>query len=402
MIFPDFRVNAAAEQIQQWLFGQKIEYTQEWRHNGFTLGELVSSMSLLPNEELTIEVSSWQRTKSEISQETDDTRRTLLEQENKQTDEQNTINEAATNSGWNVSATGSVSFGPASASMSASYSENTSQRSEQTERSMRESTAKAANEVSSRRAMKITQTTEAGSEQTTTRRIKNPNTCHTLTFNFFQIVKIYDIQLRLENDALTIMLPGIFPSTYSNNEPVKIPYWAIESFTSPAVFLTQFFEVDRDLSQEIFGWGLKVRMDVGSSPREAISQLTQAILVALRYLLRIQDLEPYVVPLGAFIQRYVINAIAIRQRSLQTYGIDRGQSQQINSPGIYVDSLLGRCSGCEDYIIASRYQDIMAKEQERRGLEINNFLIEKENERRQRRLEDGNLEPFEPAPGGDQ
>jgi hypothetical protein len=367
MIFPDFRVNAAAEQIQQWLFGQKIEYTQEWRHNGFTLGELVSSMSLLPNEELTIEVSSWQRTKSEISQETDDTRRTLLEQENKQTDEQNTINEAATNSGWNVSATGSVSFGPASASMSASYSENTSQRSEQTERSMRESTAKAANEVSSRRAMKITQTTEAGSEQTTTRRIKNPNTCHTLTFNFFQIVKIYDIQLRLENDALTIMLPGIFPSTYSNNEPVKIPYWAIESFTSPAVFLTQFFEVDRDLSQEIFGWGLKVRMDVGSSPREAISQLTQAILVALRYLLRIQDLEPYVVPLGAFIQRYVINAIAIRQRSLQTYGIDRGQSQQINSPGIYVDSLLGRCSGCEDYIIASRYQDIMAKEQERRG-----------------------------------
>ena len=70
-----------------WLIGQKLEFSQEWRHEGFTLGELVSSMSLLPDEELTIEVSSYQRTRQEIQTEQDDTKRTALLNEQRDTDE---------------------------------------------------------------------------------------------------------------------------------------------------------------------------------------------------------------------------------------------------------------------------------------------------------------------------
>ena len=75
LIFPEFLLALD----QRWAFGQRLDYRQEWRHDGFTLGELISSLSLLPNEGLEIEVSSWQRTKSEVEQIQDRQEREQLE-----------------------------------------------------------------------------------------------------------------------------------------------------------------------------------------------------------------------------------------------------------------------------------------------------------------------------------
>ena len=218
---------------------------------------------------------------------------------------------------------------------------------------MTEATTKATNEVSLKRAVKMTQTAEAGSEEKTARRIRNPNSCHTVTFNFFQIVKLFDIQLRLTNDAVTVILPGLFPPFYTTGgvpdpaRPVKIPYWAIEAFSSPAVFLTQFFQVDRDLSQELNGWALRVRTDPGTASDDAIIQLIEALAVAVKSLLKL-DPSAHVEAIAAFVRDHFSNALAVRERGAASYGKDKGRSEQITSPGIYVDSLLGRCTACED------------------------------------------------------
>ena len=78
-----------AGEAKAWLLGQKLDWAQEWRHEGLTLGEPVSSLSHLPAEELTIEVSSFQRTQQEIQREDDETKRREL------LNEQRTIYERA-------------------------------------------------------------------------------------------------------------------------------------------------------------------------------------------------------------------------------------------------------------------------------------------------------------------
>jgi spore coat protein U-like protein len=393
MIFPEVLLRPD----QKWGFGQKVEYDQEWRHEGFTLGSLVSSFSLLPNEDVTIEVSSWQKSKSEVQQETDQTTRQSLEQELKRTDEQTISNEAANQSGWSISATAAVSYGPVSASASASANGSSSERAQDARKTVQETTQKATSEVSSRRAVKLAFTSEAGSESKSMRRMRNPNECHTVTYNFFQVIKLIDLQMRFINDAPVIYFPGLFPARYSNGQIVRIPYETIESFTSPSLFLTQFFDVDRDLSQEIHGIAFRVRMDAGRSPREALNALAEAMFVAIKYLLQL-DPAQHVAAVGRFLASYAESALKLRRNSLENYGTGKGESLQLNTPGMYVDSLLGRCSACEDSIILKKVADLNAAAADRRAVDADAALVELEHQRRTDWLKRSEVDPFEPAP----
>jgi hypothetical protein len=135
-----------------WLCGERLDFQQEWRHEGFTLGELVSSLSLLPGEELTIEeltieVSSYQRTRQEIQTESDDTKRSQLAVEQSNTDERSCTNQTAQDNGWSVSASASINYPMASASVSASAFGNSSQQAEQTRRQLSESTRRSTTDL---------------------------------------------------------------------------------------------------------------------------------------------------------------------------------------------------------------------------------------------------------------
>ena len=326
----------ASASASKWLFGQKLEFQQEWRNEGFTLGELVSSMSLLPGEELTIEVSSYERTKQEIQQEADDTTRRQLSVEQKNTDERTCTNATAADNGWSVSASASVNFPVASASISASAYGNSNERSEQSRRQLSEATVRSTNDISSRRAVKITQTTEAGSEATTTRRLRNPNGCQTVTFNFFQMIKLFDIQLRLVADNPAVLLPAIFPRFYgpqdvrrgeANVRPteVEIPAHLVEGWRSPAVFLTRYFEVDRELSRQISGWALRLRADIAADPAGAARLLAEALVVAAHYLFG-ANVERDTRALADLFRDYCANIGAARRKSADGYGPNQGTS----------------------------------------------------------------------------
>jgi hypothetical protein len=203
------------------------------------------------------------------------------------------------------------------------------------------------------------------------------------------------------------MLPAIFPAFYSQEsappgesqpppEPVAIPFFAMESFTSPALFLTRYFEIDRDLSQDINGFALRVRIDPGRSPSGTIRQLAEALIVGIKYLLQV-DPNQFVEELADLVNNYARSATLIRERTASTYGEGEGRIEQITTPGIYVDSMLGRCTACEDYIESSRYVDVMRQEEERKHLEAENKLLELERRRRDELLKKGKLEPFEPT-----
>jgi hypothetical protein len=395
-------------EAHDWRFGQKLEYQQEWRHEGFTLGELISSMSMLPGEEVNIEVSSFQRTKTEIQKESDSTTRQQLELEQKNTDERSCTNAAAASSGWSVSASASVSYPVASASLSASAYGNSSERSEQNRRQLAEATSRAVSDLSSRRAVKITQTTEAGSESTTTRRLRNPNPCQSVTFNFFQVIKLYDVQLRLLDDRPTLLLPGLFPLFYGPQmvrkvqtadvrpTEVAIPVHLVEGWNSPAVFLTQYFEVDRELSQQISGWALRLRADFGADAGAAARQLSEGLIVAAQFLFKV-DPTAVLKTLTDIFRNYVTNIAAARTRAAASYGPDKGRSEQLNTSGVYLDALRGRCTACTDHEESGHYVEIMTALEELRRLKSANELDAAEAERRHKLLEAKQLGPFEPA-----
>jgi hypothetical protein len=101
--------------------------------------------------------------------------------------------------------------------------------------------------------------------------------------------------------------------------------------------------------------------------------------------------------LAFFLTNYALAAKAIRQRTASTYGVGKGRSEQITTPGIYADSMLGSCTACEDYVQASRYMDVIRQEEERKHLEAENKLLELERQRRVKLLEAKKLEPFEPV-----
>jgi hypothetical protein len=395
--------------FSRWLFGQKIEFQQEWRHEGFTLGELVSSFSLLPQEELTMEVSSYQRTRQEIQTEADDTTRRQLAVEQNNTDERSCTNATAADNGWSVSASASVSYPVASASVSAGAHGNSSQQAQQSRRQVTEATTRATTELSSRRAVKVTQTSEAGSESTTTRRLRNPNRCQTVTYNFFQVVKLYDIQLRLVGDRPVLLLPSLFPLFYGppqvrRAEPLKvrpteveIPVYLVEGWRSPAVFLSRYFEVDRELSRQISGWALRLRADIGADPAGAARLWAEALVVAGRYLFRI-DPDVELAKLAEFFREYCATILEGRRQSAGAYGPDEGTSVQLNTNGVYVDSLRGRCTACSDTDEANQYVEALAGLEDLRRVRRANELDDQEVERRRKRLEKGELDPFEPAP----
>lgn len=388
-----------------WRFGQKLTFKQEWRHEGFTLGELVSSMSMLPGEELSVEVSSFQRTRSEIQQETENTARQQLETERKNTDERTCTNAVAASNGWSVSASASVNYPVASASLSASAYGNSSEQSEQNRRQLAEATSRAVNDLSSRRAVKLTQTAEAGSESTTTRKLRNPNPCQTVTYNFFQVVKLYNVQIRIVDDRPTLLLPGLFPLFYgplqvrkvqsADVQPttVAIPAHLVEGWNSPAVFLTQHFELDRDLSQTISGWALRLRADIGANPVSAARQLAEALVVAAKFLFRV-DPNGVTRQLTRIFESYLETVLAIRERSSQGYGVGRGSTEQLNTGGLYVDALRGRCTACTDHDESAHYVEVMTALEELHRLKSANVLDATEAERRHKLLADNKLDPF--------
>jgi hypothetical protein len=122
--------------------------------------------------------------------------------------------------------------------------------------------------------------------------------------------------------------------------------------------------------------------------------LAAALIVATRYLLKL-DPATLLGPLAAIVTEYLLNTNNMRKRSTNTYGKGLGQSEQITTPGIYADSLLGRCNACESSIEAGKYVEVMRQYEELKQIDRANQLADKEVERRKKLLEAGKLDPFE-------
>ena len=190
-----------------------MPWRQTWELTGFSRGELRSSLELVPQEEMTIEISSWERRTRTLDQSSE----TAVEQsfESSQTDRatDDVFHELTNRHDFNWQIEGSVdatySTGNGSISLSAGGQvRDTSQLqsiARTTQQRMKESTQKASAKVRSLRTTHITDTVEGGSQTRVTRKLKNSNFCHTLTFVFFETLAHYKVTLAAVPERLRLV-----------------------------------------------------------------------------------------------------------------------------------------------------------------------------------------------------
>jgi hypothetical protein len=179
-----------------------LPYRQTWTLKGYSRGELLNTISLAPEEETTIEVFSWDRylqSREEI---------TTIEQESSfefQLSDKHSheiVKELTKDSGWSFNIGGGVTLpaGDVPVDIQAGYDTSESVRdfSRDTRSHVTEAVQRASARFKSTHQTKVTETHEFGSETRTTRKIRNPNMCHTLNLDYFEVQGTYDVETVLD------------------------------------------------------------------------------------------------------------------------------------------------------------------------------------------------------------
>jgi hypothetical protein len=180
-----------------------LPWRQSWKLTGFSRGELRHSLALAPQEERTIEVSSWERRLRTLDQAatTDVDQSFEWLQTERETDD---VFQELTNRhdfAWQIegsvdatytAGTGSITVGAGGV---VSDAHQLQQIARNTHQRMKESTQKASAKIRSIRTTRITDTVESGGQERVTRLIRNPNFSHTLTLDFFETLSNYEVTL---------------------------------------------------------------------------------------------------------------------------------------------------------------------------------------------------------------
>jgi hypothetical protein len=201
-----------------------LPWRQTWELTGFSRGELRHSLALAPQEETTIEISSWERRLRSLDQSatTDIEQSFEFAQTERETDD--VFQEMTKRHDFSWQLEGSVdatyTAGAGSITVSAAGQVDNATQLQQiarnTQQRMKESTQKASAKVRSVRTTRITDTMESGRQDRVTRRISNPNLAHTLTLDFFETLSHYEVTLEPVPERLGLV--ALLPNPMSTRE----------------------------------------------------------------------------------------------------------------------------------------------------------------------------------------
>jgi hypothetical protein len=208
-----------------------LPWRQVWTLKGLSRGRLLHSLSLAPQEETTIELFTWERHRKTLEQSsqtdteqtfegTDSTKDTsdVYSEVNRQRDFQ-----------WQVSGSlratyrtgvGEISLG---ADASAQNKATIGEIGKTTQNRVHETVVKASTKVRAQRVTKISETVEWGSEQRVTRKVRNPNMCHTLNLDYYEVLAHYAIETAFlpENACLCAFVPNPLSADKVSSEYVR-------------------------------------------------------------------------------------------------------------------------------------------------------------------------------------
>src|SRR5215831_2505434 len=175
-----------------------VRFVQTWTLLKLALGDLSSTIALAPAEELTLEFQVSQR--RVLEQDTIDSAETQDQTESTTIDKEvmSVARSASHNHSWHVDGSGSFSYGPASATVSAGVSDSVTQTSQSSMEHTNEATKKSAHTLKTLHKVEVRGVTEGAISNRMTRKISNPYRDRTLSVNVFQLVKQFSVETKVD------------------------------------------------------------------------------------------------------------------------------------------------------------------------------------------------------------
>jgi hypothetical protein len=187
-----------------------LAWRQIWTLKGLSRGRLLHSLSLAPQEEATIELFTWERHRKTLEQSSETDTEQTFEGSDSTKDTSDVYSEVNRQRDfqWQVSGSLRATYRPVAGEITLGADASVSNKStvgeigKTTQNRVHETVVKASSKVRSQRVTKISETVEWGSEQRVTRKIRNPNLCHTLNLDYYEVLAHYAIETSfLPNDS---------------------------------------------------------------------------------------------------------------------------------------------------------------------------------------------------------
>jgi hypothetical protein len=187
-----------------------LAWRQIWTLKGLSRGRLLHSLSLAPQEEATIELFTWERHRKTLEQSSETDTEQTFEGSDSTKDTSDVYSEVNRQRDfqWQVSGSLRATYRPVAGEITLGADASVSNKStvgeigKTTQNRVHETVVKASSKVRSQRVTKISETVEWGSEQRITRKIRNPNLCHTLNLDYYEVLAHYAIETSfLPNDS---------------------------------------------------------------------------------------------------------------------------------------------------------------------------------------------------------
>lgn len=193
------------------LLGIYLPWKQSWNLLGYARGRLLQSLSLAPQEEVTIDLFTWDRMRRSLEQSSETETDQTFEQSLISKDVTDVVKELTHNSEFQIQADAraTVTYPPVTVSVGASLKldEKTADVSKKNTNNLHESTTKATARVRTHRTSKISEAREIGRENRVTRRLKNQNLCYSVTYDYFEVVAGYDVKTEfMRDEAIAVAL----------------------------------------------------------------------------------------------------------------------------------------------------------------------------------------------------
>ena len=182
-----------------------LPFRQRWELLGYSRGALLSSLSLAPQEETTIEVFSWDRRKrsTEVAAATE--AETTTEASESSRDSREVLHEVTRESDIKTHVGADLGVQADEVHLGVQASGDTQDKvkdfAKDTHGHIKEAVAKATARVRASRQTKVTESVEQGREERVTRKIHNANPCRTLNFDYFEILANYTVSTQFDADG---------------------------------------------------------------------------------------------------------------------------------------------------------------------------------------------------------
>ena len=182
-------------------------FEQVWKPQGYTRGELITTVGLAPGETLTLELHSWDKTAYKSQDELTTESELRLAETSNQRDSLTVARETAAQTSMSLNVGATIPIKAVTVILGGAASNQVSKNVKSTAEQTQQRTADAAYTLKTSRKLNIEVSREIGREQKQTRVISNTNRCHSLSCHYFEIMSNYLVTTQLSSLQPCLLVP---------------------------------------------------------------------------------------------------------------------------------------------------------------------------------------------------